>query len=87
MIVRHIITQSHIVQEEEIEKAAKSLQDFDCSYSLPGVCRFRVNICRQRAPCDRAQVVPYEIPSTESLAAKVIRDIAMEERGLILVTG
>lgn len=24
------------------------LKDFDCSYSVPGVSRFRVNICRQR---------------------------------------
>jgi twitching motility protein PilT len=89
MIVRHIINQSHIVQEEEIEKAAKSLQDFDCSYSLAGVCRFRVNICRQRGSFAIVlRVVPYEIPSTESLGLpKVIRDIAMEERGLILVTG
>ena len=90
VIVKHIIIQSHIVQEEEeIEKAAKSLQDFDCSYSLPGVCRFRVNICRQRGSFAIVlRVVPYEIPSTESLGLpKVIRDIAMEERGLILVTG
>jgi twitching motility protein PilT len=89
MIVRHIITQSHIVQEEEIEKAAKSLQDFDCSYSLAGVCRFRVNICRQRGSFAIVlRVVPYDIPSTDSLGLpKVIRDIAMEERGLILVTG
>ena len=89
VIVRHIIAQSHIVSEEETEKAAKGLQDFDCSYSLPGVSRFRVNICRQRGSFAIVlRVVPYEIPSAESLGLpKVIRDIAMEERGLILVTG
>jgi len=89
VIVRHIISQSSIVQEEEIEKATKSLQDLDCSYSLQGFCRFRVNICRQRGSFAIVlRVVPFEIPSTESLGLpKVIRDIAMEERGLILVTG
>ena len=89
VIVRHIITQSHLVSEEEVEKVAKGLQDFDCSYSLPGICRFRVNICRQRGSFAIVlRVVPYEIPSTESLGLpKVIRDIALEERGLILVTG
>ncbi len=88
-IVRHIITQSHVVHQENIERTMQDLQDFDCSYSLPGVCRFRVNICRQRGSFAVVlRVVPYEIPSTEALGLpEVIRDIAMEERGLILVTG
>ena len=47
-IVRHIITQTRTVPPEDIDKFVQSLQDFDCSYSLAGVCRFRVNICRQR---------------------------------------
>ncbi|NJD54946.1 MAG: PilT/PilU family type 4a pilus ATPase [Nitrospirae bacterium] len=89
VIVRHIITQSHTVHEEEVEKTLKELRDFDCSYSLPGVCRFRVNVCRQRGSFAVVlRVVPYDIPSVEALGLpKVINDIAMEERGLILVTG
>jgi len=68
VIVKHIITSPIRVPEEEVEKAAKELQDFDCSYSLPGICRFRVNICRQRGSFAIVlRVVPYEIPTAESL--------------------
>jgi twitching motility protein PilT len=67
----------------------QTLQDFDCSYSLAGVCRFRVNICRQRGSFAIVlRIVPYDIPSVDTLGLpKVIKDLALEERGLILVTG
>jgi twitching motility protein PilT len=88
-IVRHIISQSLSVQEEDVDKTVKTLQDFDCSYSLPGIARFRVNICRQRGTFAVVlRVVPFDIPSADTLGLpKVVKDIAMEERGLILVTG
>ena len=88
-LVRHIIEQTHTVLPEETEKFMQTLQDFDCSYSLAGVCRFRVNICRQRGSFAVVlRIVPYDIPSVDTLGLpEVIKDLALEERGLILVTG
>ncbi|MEW6600225.1 MAG: PilT/PilU family type 4a pilus ATPase [Nitrospirota bacterium] len=88
-IARHILLQSPSFSEENVDKMLDTLQDRDCSYMLPGVSRFRVNICRQRGSFSIVlRVVPFSIPTPESLGLPpVIRDIAMEERGLILVTG
>lgn len=88
-IVKHIVLNSHTVPEDEIAKTLGTLQDFDCSYSLPGVSRFRVNICRQRGSFSVVlRVISLDIPTVESLGLPpVIKKIALEERGLILVTG
>lgn len=88
-IVRHIISKSNSVSDEDFEKTIKTVQDFDCSYALPGVSRFRVNICRQRGTFSVVlRVIPFDIPSVETLGLPaVIKEISMAERGLILVTG
>jgi twitching motility protein PilT len=88
-IARHILLRSKIVNEDDIDRKIWSLQDLDCSYSLPGIARFRVNMCRQRGTFSIVlRIVPFDIPSVESLGLPdVISKIAMEERGLILVTG
>jgi twitching motility protein PilT len=61
----------------------------DCSYSLPNLCRFRVNIYRQNG--NYAMVLrrlQSQIPSMDSLKlAPVFREIIKEKTGLIFVTG
>ena len=88
-IVKHIVGQTRSVASQDLERTIQGLQDFDCSYSLPGVSRFRVNICRQRGSFAIVlRVVPFEVPTVDALGLPaVVKDIAMEERGLILVTG
>jgi len=87
VIVKHIITQS-IRSRGRGGKGRKGTAGLRLLYSLPGICRFRVNIASERFVCDRPQGCPYEIPTAESLGLpKVVNDIALEERGLILVTG
>ncbi len=88
-LVRHIVRSGHVHLQGDFDQAIQVLQDLDCSYSLPGVCRFRVNICRQRGTFSIVlRVIPFEAPSIEALGLPpVIRDIAMEERGLVLLTG
>jgi twitching motility protein PilT len=56
---------------------------------LPGVSRFRVNICRQRGSFSIVlRIVPFSVPTIDLLGLPaVIKDIALEERGLVLVTG
>ena len=61
----------------------------DCSYSLPDVARFRVNIFRQRSNLAIVmRKLESEIPSVESLGLPaVFADICKERTGLVLVTG
>lgn len=61
----------------------------DCSYSLPDVCRFRVNIYRQNG--NHAMVLrrlQTQIPSLDKLnMAPVFREVIKEKTGIIFVTG
>jgi twitching motility protein PilT len=65
------------------------ITEWDGSYSLPGVSRFRVNIYRQRNTFALVlRAVPFDIPTIESLKLpSVLNEIADEERGLVLLTG
>ena len=65
------------------------LRDYDCSWGMPGVGRFRVNILRQRSSFMIVmRVIPFEVPSFESLELPaVLQAVASAERGLVLVTG
>ena len=88
-IVRHIVLLSKNVLEEDMDTFIQLLQDLDCSYSLSGVSRFRVNICRQRGTFSVVlRIIPFETPTIDELGLpSIIKKISMEERGLILVTG
>ena len=65
------------------------LLDYDCSWGLPGLGRFRVNILRQRGSFMIVmRVIPIEVPSFEDLKLPpILAKISNHERGLILVTG
>jgi twitching motility protein PilT len=66
-----------------------TLNDYDCSWSAPGIGRFRVNILRQRGTLMVVmRVIPIDIPNFEALRLpSVLSSIAHSERGLVLVTG
>ena len=66
-----------------------SLRDFDCSWGIPGVGRFRVNVLRQRSSFMVVlRVIPFSVPTPEglNLPESVLR-FAEAERGLVLVAG
>jgi twitching motility protein PilT len=67
----------------------KRKNDMDLAYSVPGLGRFRCNIFMQRGTVGLVfRVIPMRIPTIEELVLpEVIKKIAMEQRGLILVTG
>jgi twitching motility protein PilT len=67
----------------------KKKNDIDLAYSVPGLGRFRCNIFMQRGTVGLVfRVIPMRIPSVEELnLPEVIKKIAGEARGLILVTG
>ncbi len=68
---------------------AEEIREWDGSYSVNGVGRFRVNIYRQRNTfAVILRVIPFEVPTLASLGLPpVLGEIAMEERGLVLITG
>ncbi len=61
----------------------------DLSYELRSCARFRVNVFRQRGEISIAlRVIPDEVPALSTLnLPPVIERLAMESRGLVLVTG
>jgi len=63
--------------------------EIDLAYSVPGLGRFRVNIFQQRGTVGLVlRVIPSKILTIEELMLPpVLKTIADERRGLILVTG
>jgi twitching motility protein PilT len=61
----------------------------DLAYGVPGLGRFRVSVYAQRGTTAMVfRSIPYTIPSLDALnLPPVLKRIAAEERGLILVTG
>ncbi|HEX5723838.1 MAG TPA: PilT/PilU family type 4a pilus ATPase [Longimicrobiaceae bacterium] len=78
-----------LIPHERDRARIDDLTDYDCSWGLPGVGRFRVNISRQRGSFMIVmRVIPIEIPTFEQLGLpRVLADVAALERGLVLVTG
>ncbi len=73
------------VQRQRFEDS----REVDLAYGIPGLGRFRVNVFQQRGSVGIVfRVIPFGVKSIESLhLPKIIESIAMENRGLILVTG
>ena len=67
----------------------KDHYEIDLAYSMPGLGRFRVNIFQQRGTVGLVlRVIPAKILSIEELLLPpVLKTIADERRGLILITG
>jgi twitching motility protein PilT len=66
-------------------------EDKECDFAIgvPGIGRFRVNLYQQRGSlCFAMRAIPYQVRTIEELQLpKVLEEIAMKPRGLILVTG
>jgi twitching motility protein PilT len=73
---------------EHVEKFKKH-QDVDLAYSIDGLGRFRCNVFQQRGTVGLVlRIIPMKIKSIDELALPpVLKRIALEERGLVLVTG
>ena len=77
-----------IMGAEHVEKFRKS-QEVDLAYSVAGLGRFRANVFQQRGTVGIVlRVIPFGIRSIEDLGLPpILKQISLEERGLILVTG
>jgi twitching motility protein PilT len=79
MLVEHPDKLSEFESENEV----------DFAYTIEGVARFRVNAFRQRGWISIvARVIPHAVRTVDQLELPpVMKEIADEERGLILLTG
>ena len=77
------------IMNEAQKEAFKKKNEIDISYSIPGFGRFRCNTFVQRGTIGMVfRVIPTKIPDIEQLyLPPVLKKIALEPRGLILVTG
>jgi len=77
------------ILNERQRRAFEERYECDLSMNVEGLGRFRVNVYRQRGTINAAfRVIPNVIPSFEKLKLPpIVRKLADEPRGMILVTG
>ena len=77
-----------ILNEKQFERFQRK-NEMDLALSVAKLGRFRINLFRQRGTTGIAiRAVNISVPSFEELnLPKVIRDLAKERRGLVIVTG
>ena len=73
----------------EQQKQLEIKRQIDISHSMPGLARFRVNVYFQREALGAAfRVIPEELKTLEELGLPTsLAELAMQPRGLVLVTG
>jgi twitching motility protein PilT len=64
-------------------------KECDFAIGVPGIGRFRVNLYQQRGSlCYAMRAIPYTVQTIEELSLpKVLEEVSLKPRGLILVTG
>jgi twitching motility protein PilT len=64
-------------------------QDLDFAIEIPGLARFRANYFEQRRGVAAVfRVIAQKIPTLEQLGTpRILKELALRERGLVLVTG
>ena len=79
----------HILTDRELLQEFATVGEADFSYEIPGVSRFRVNAFRQRGNVSIAlRVIPFQVRTIDDLGLpEVIRTLATEKRGIVLLTG
>jgi twitching motility protein PilT len=83
--IAHDLIGSHAYAREKLEKEGST----DLSYSIANICRFRVNIFRQRGThAIIMRVIPNTIPSFADLKLpEQLAEIVHTRNGIVLVTG
>ncbi|MDP9001456.1 MAG: PilT/PilU family type 4a pilus ATPase [Myxococcota bacterium] len=79
-----------VITKPDVLAGLNDLQEYDTSYSAPGIGRFRVNVYRQRGSLAVVmRFIPTDIPAMESLGLPmpVTRELAEKQNGMVLVVG
>jgi twitching motility protein PilT len=84
-----VVAMSAAVMSTSQRQKFKETQEVDLAYSVAGLGRFRCNIFQQRGTVGLVlRVIPMQIRTIDELGLPpVLKSIALEERGLVLVTG
>src|SRR5256885_3612551 len=84
-----VVAMSAAVMSTAQRQKYKESQEIDLAYSVPGLGRFRCNIFQQRGTVGLVlRVIPMRIRTIDELGLpEVLKSVASEERGLVLVTG
>jgi len=79
----------HILTDVALVKEFADEGEVDFSYEIPGLSRFRVNAFRQRGWVSIAcRAIPFQVRTIEDLGLpEVIRELAEQPRGIVLLTG
>lgn len=79
----------HLIRDDEVRKRIEHLTEYDTSYSVEGLGRFRVNVYRQRGTLAVVmRAIPLTIPTFDQLGAPfACQTLAEKDRGLVLVVG
>ena len=79
----------HMVSQPRLLEEFKQDGEVDFPYSIKGLARFRVNAFRQRGSVSLVcRAIPFSIRTVDELnLPPVIRRLAEEERGIVLLTG
>src|SRR6184192_4666980 len=78
-----------LIANEEDRARIDKVRDYDCSWGMPGIGRFRVNILRQRSSFMIVmRVIPFDVPTFDTLKLPpILASVAAAERGMVLVSG
>jgi twitching motility protein PilT len=84
-----VVAMSAAIMSTAQRQRFKDAQEVDLAYSVAGLGRFRVNVFQQRGTVGLVlRVIPMRIRTIDELCLpQVLKKIALEERGLVLVTG
>jgi twitching motility protein PilT len=84
-----VVAMSAAIMSTAQRQKFKDAQEVDLAYSVPGLGRFRCNVFQQRGTVGLVlRVIPMQIRTVDDLGLpSVLKKIAEEERGLVLVTG
>jgi twitching motility protein PilT len=77
------------IMNEYQRERFKGSNEVDLAYGVPGLGRFRVNVFQQRGTVGAVlRVIPFKVMTIKDLMLPpVLEKIALDERGLVLVTG
>lgn len=80
---------AHDIMNDAQRARMQDVHEVDLSYGVPGLGRFRVNAFSQRGSVSIVfRTIPFETKSIDQLLLPpVLKKLALEQRGMVLVTG
>jgi twitching motility protein PilT len=84
-----VVAMSAAIMSTAQRQKFKDAQEVDLAYSVAGLGRFRCNVFQQRGTVGLVlRVIPMQIRTIDDLGLpQILKKIAAEERGLVVVTG